>query len=98
MLPQNLKPIFTKKLIRLGNNLDGGYVVNDEMISKCETCITFGLGDNFSFEKDLKKKKPTTKIYVYDHTINFFYLIKHFFFGYGIHSGLENLIQGFSFF
>jgi len=80
MLPQNLKPIFTEKLIRLGNNLDGGYVVNDKMINECETCITFGLGDNFSFEKDLKKKKPTTKIYVYDHTINFFYLIKHFFF------------------
>jgi hypothetical protein len=71
---------YIKDLIRLGNHSDGGYILSNKVIKKCDFLLSFGLGDNFRFESDLIKKNPKCKIYVYDHTVNFFYWIKHFFF------------------
>jgi hypothetical protein len=64
----------------LGNRLDGGYVLSNKIIKKCDFLLSFGLGDNWTFEKDLKKINPQCRIYAYDHTINFFYWVRHFFF------------------
>lgn len=80
MLPQTLYPFFAKDLERLGCKYDGGYVLSRKIIKSCKQCITFGLGDNFDFEIDLKKKNPSVKIDVYDHTINYFFWTKHFIF------------------
>ena len=71
---------YTKDLLRLGSQSDGGYVLSNKIIKKADFLLSFGLGDNFKFESDLKKRNPRLKIYVYDHTINFFYWIKHFFY------------------
>ena len=60
-----LKPIRTSNLIRLGRNLDGGYVVDFEIVKKCNTLITFGLGSDWSFELDYIKKNKEIKIYIY---------------------------------
>ena len=51
-----LKPIKTPNLIRFGGKLDGGYVVDLEIVKKCNTLITFGLGPDWSFELDYIKK------------------------------------------
>lgn len=71
---------YTKDLVRLGDQSDGGYILSNKIIKKSDFLLTFGLGDNFRFESDLIKKNPKCKIYVYDHTINFFYWIRHFFY------------------
>ena len=71
---------YTRNLVRLGNRLDGGYVLSNKIIKKCDFLLSFGLGDNWTFEKDLKKINPQCRIYAYDHTINFFYWVRHFFF------------------
>ena len=63
-----LKAIKTSNLIRLGRNEDGGYVVDSEIVKKCNTLITFGLGPDWSFELDYIKKNKNLKIYLYDHT------------------------------
>ena len=63
-----LKAVKTSNLIRLGRNEDGGYVVDSEIIKKCDTLITFGLGPDWSFELDYIKKNKNLKIYLYDHT------------------------------
>ena len=55
-----LRPLDAGKLIRLGNNKDGGYVISNLALKKSDTLISFGLGDNFSFEKNfliIKKKQ-----------------------------------------
>ena len=52
-----LRPIKNSNLIRLGRNLDGGYIVDSSIIQKCDTLITFGLGPDWSFELDYIKKK-----------------------------------------
>ena len=57
MLSIKLKPFLTKSLIRLGHNNDGGYIINNEILNKSKTLLTFGLADEFSFEKDYNSLK-----------------------------------------
>jgi len=66
MLPKILKPKFVDDLVRLGDKSDGGYVISNKILKNCKFCLTFGLGDNFSFENDLKKNnslKEDLKLY-----------------------------------
>jgi hypothetical protein len=80
MLSKYFYPKKVNNLIRLGNKLDGGYIFNKKSLLKCKYCLTFGLGDNFTFENDLKKINPKIKIKVYDHTVDYKFWIKHFFY------------------
>ena len=74
-----LTPVKISKLIRLGNNKDGGYVVSKLAVKKTDTLISLGLGDNFTFEKDFLYYKKKANIYVYDHTVNYFFFYKKIF-------------------
>ena len=72
-----LVPIKKNKLMRLGNKMDGGYVVDNEVISKLDTFVSFGLGngsntDNtpWSFENDLIKTNSNIDISIYDHSVS----------------------------
>ena len=63
-----LTPILKEGLIRLGNKMDGGYVVDDLTITEIDTFLSFGLGDGsntdntpWSFENDLLKKNPNVQ-------------------------------------
>ena len=65
-----LKPYKVKKLIRLGRNFDGGYLICSDALKYCENLITLGVGDDISFEKDFDKKVKPKKIFLYDYTVN----------------------------
>ena len=65
MLNKIFYPKKVRDLIRIGNEFDGGYVFSKEVLKKCRNCLTFGLGDNFTFEIHLKKINPKIKIEVY---------------------------------
>ena len=80
MLPKIFKPIFVNDLMRLGDKSDGGYIISNKILIDCKFCLTFGLGDNFSFEIDLEKKNKKIKFVAYDHTVNFQFWFKHSFF------------------
>tara|TARA_Y100000389_G_scaffold162487_1_gene165291 strand:- start:175 stop:924 length:750 start_codon:yes stop_codon:yes gene_type:complete len=80
VLSKYFYPKKVNNLIRLGNKLDGGYIFNKKSLLKCKYCLSFGLGDNFTFESDLKKINPKIKIEVYDHTVDYKFWIKHFFY------------------
>mgnify|MGYP001269606679 CR=1 FL=1 len=71
-----LKPIKTPNLIRFGGKLDGGYVVDFEIIKKCNNLITLGLGPNWSFELDYLSKNKKNKVHIYDHTVSSYPYIK----------------------
>ncbi len=71
-----LRPFKVKKLIRLGRNYDGGYLVCNETLKICENLITLGVGDDVSFEIDFEKKINSKTISMYDHTVNNFLFIK----------------------
>jgi hypothetical protein len=70
MLPNLLKPKHTFDLIRLGQNNDGGYLIERKCVQKSKNLVSFGLGNDWSFEKDFKKFNPETTITCYDHTVN----------------------------
>jgi hypothetical protein len=69
-LPNNLKPIFVddKDLVRLGSIDDGGYVVPIETVKSSSSLISFGVSDNWDFEKDFLKRS-SAYVFAYDYTI-----------------------------
>jgi hypothetical protein len=64
-----LKPHLPSDAIRLGSAGDGGYVVSRQSVMRSDILLSFGLGDNFSFEKGFNRLVPKTPIWIYDHTV-----------------------------
>lgn len=54
------------EMIRLGNNTDGGYVIPKVALEKSDALLSFGLGENWTFDEDWHKLKPTDAIHLYD--------------------------------
>ena len=71
-----LKPFKVKKLVRLGRNFDGGYLVCNDSLKSCENLITLGVGDDISFEIDFEKLKNSTTVKMYDYSVNNYLFIK----------------------
>jgi hypothetical protein len=67
-LPKILQPFRCDDLIRLGSNDDGGYLVNQYDILKTNTLISFGIGEDWSFENNFVEHN-NCKVYGYDGTI-----------------------------
>ncbi len=80
MLPIFFRPlnIDKKKLLRLGQMGDGGYIIHKESIKLTKKLITLGLNDDWSFEKGFLKFNNQIKIYAYDHTITNGFWLKRF--------------------
>jgi hypothetical protein len=55
VLPLLLRPVKLNSLVRLGSENDGGYLVDKRTIKKSDILISFGLGWDWSFEKDFKR-------------------------------------------
>ena len=68
MLLHNIfRPKKDYHLVRLGRDNDGGYLVGSRAINESEILISFGINDDWSFEKDFLKKN-NIKILCYDKT------------------------------
>ncbi len=77
-LDNSLKPKFQYQLNRLGKKNDGGYLVGQETIKKAEVLISFGIKNDWSFEKDFKRINNNAKIFCYDNQLDFKLLIRLF--------------------
>jgi hypothetical protein len=60
-LPKIFQPFYCENLIRVGKNNDGGYLVNKNDINQTDILISFGIGDEWSFENYFN-----CQIYAYD--------------------------------
>ena len=79
MLPSILKPKKNYKMIRVGSENDGGYLVEIESLKKSNILISMGLYNNWDFEKGfLKVSKNLENIYSYDDIMGTKFLIKKF--------------------
>lgn len=67
--PSIYRPYTCKNLIRLGNNNDGGYLVNELDVKRTDNLIGFGVGTDISFENNFVKIN-NCDVYVYDQNIN----------------------------
>lgn len=60
------------RLIRLGKNSDGGYVVPMELFLANNNLISCGISNEISFEESYLRINPYARVYAYDGTINNF--------------------------
>ena len=76
-LPKFLKPLFKTDLIRIGKKNDGGYCIPNSSLKKTSILYSFGLSDDWSFEKEFKEKSGA-KIVCFDHSVTLVFWIKRF--------------------
>jgi hypothetical protein len=62
-------PKHKTQLIRLGQDNDGGYLIPVKSIESTKNLYSFGLNDDFSFEKDFSNKKDIS-IDCYDYSVD----------------------------
>lgn len=67
---EGFRPKLLKDLVRLGNNCDGGYVVNARAILNSHYLISFGVNNDWSFETDFLNRKPDLKILCFDYSVS----------------------------
>ena len=73
---KNIHPYKVGKLIRLGHNNDGGYVIPE--VALCHSHILFGIGinDDWSFEEDFVQHVPRARVVGVDGTAGLALLIR----------------------
>lgn len=68
-IPYFLKPKVLCDLQRVGNKNDGGYVIPKKSLQDTEILISFGLSDDWSFEKEFHKFS-NSKVLCFDNSVN----------------------------
>ena len=71
--PFSLRPFRPRRLsdlIRLGRDFDGGYVLNERIISRTRYLLSFGINDDWSFEFAFRTRNQAAQILCFDHTVS----------------------------
>jgi len=59
-------------LVRVGNmQTDGGYVIPQSLLNSVNGVLSFGVGDDWTFDSDFKNLRPDCTIHAYDSTVEF---------------------------
>ena len=74
---KDFQPYQFDNLVRMGPKNDGGYIVPENYKSKL--LISFGLGNNWHFEKSMIKNGQISKYVIFDHTVDLNLLFKSIF-------------------
>jgi hypothetical protein len=75
ILPKFLKPQQSDRLIRIGRNFDGGYLIDERDLDKTRLLISLGVNEDWSFEKQFTARHRIP-LYAYDATLNLKYLVR----------------------
>tara|TARA_B110000305_G_scaffold19441_1_gene17950 strand:+ start:1209 stop:1952 length:744 start_codon:yes stop_codon:yes gene_type:complete len=75
-LPKNLKPKKNYFLSRIGKNNDGGYLVGKKKANDSINLISLGISNDWSFEDHFLKLYSNTKIFAFDDSLNFMWILK----------------------
>jgi len=76
-LPNILKPKNNYQLMRLGKNNDGGYLVGKKSVTNSKNLISFGIADDWTFEDHFQKINKDIKVFAFDDTLDFKWLLKN---------------------
>jgi len=63
---ETVRPVLYQRLIRIGRNNDGGYTVPEDLMKKVSTLISYGYGNDFSFERDFLKLNTSASVVLFD--------------------------------
>jgi hypothetical protein len=66
-------PKKVENLVRVGSKNDGGYLIPDDL--KFDLLISFGLGDDWNFEKELISNGKISNFIVFDHSVSLYQLL-----------------------
>lgn len=69
-LPLELKPEGGVPLVRIGSVHDGGYILPAALLERIDHVLSFGLGFNFDFERDMLRLTAVKRIDCYDHSVS----------------------------
>jgi hypothetical protein len=62
-------PVKIDDLVRVGRNADGGYILSNQQIEKTKILLSFGIYNEWSFERDFaKRKNDVLTIYAFDYS------------------------------
>ena len=74
-LPKFCEPKSSDYLIRLGIESDGGYIVDSRDVASSDGLLSFGVGDDWTFEKDFLNSNPKP-LFAFDGSLNYKFWIK----------------------
>tara|TARA_Y100000590_G_scaffold334931_1_gene381147 strand:- start:369 stop:1097 length:729 start_codon:yes stop_codon:yes gene_type:complete len=75
-LDKIFKPKLSYELVRLGKENDGGYLIGKNSLKNSDVLISYGIDDDWSFEKNFLKLNKNTKLITFDQNLNLIFLIK----------------------
>jgi len=67
-LPSTFKPKYSFPLIRMGSHRDGGYLVDERLVTS--DLISFGISGDWQFERHWRNRNPSAVIETYDGSIS----------------------------
>ena len=70
------KPKKNYILTRVGRNNDGGYLVSKYSLKKSDYLVSFGINDDWSFEREALKINKNIKVLCFDNKISLIFLCK----------------------
>jgi len=76
-LPYFFKPNFKTELIRVGKENDGGYCIPKKSLKNTSILYSFGLGDDWSFEKQFREHSGA-KVVCVDYSVTKLFWFKRF--------------------
>ena len=68
---KKIQPYKVGKLIRLGRNNDGGYIIPEVAIHHTHVLFGIGINDDWSFEEDFVRHVPSIKVIGVDGVVRF---------------------------
>jgi hypothetical protein len=68
VLPEWLRPCKVEKLIRLGRDNDGGYLIDFANLAQTDLVLSFGVYEDWSFEEQFRSSR-NVPIVAFDHSI-----------------------------
>ena len=75
-LDKIFKPKLSYELVRLGKKNDGGYLIGKNSLNNSDILISYGIDDDWSFEKNFLKLNKNIKLITFDQNLNLIFLIK----------------------
>jgi hypothetical protein len=57
----------------MGNSADGGYAITSDALSNSDRFLCLGLGENWSFERDIHQAYPKARIDIYDDSVDLYF-------------------------
>ena len=73
-VPEYLRPVRATGLVRLGDVLDGGYVLSEDALLAADCLVSMGVSTNWEFEKAFLAGRSASGrrllIHAYDHTVD----------------------------